>query len=142
MRLATSAERTALLLELGTWTTGSGQVIHLDRDRGLWAEPYQSPPRVRVTAAMVREILLAAGLTEYQPGTEGFLITGQPDGRVRVEPASAVGQPGAARAAEGQRLERLRGEYREALDRSCVVEEVDGLAYVLAPESLPRIGPA
>lgn len=43
MRLATSAERMALLLELGSWTTDSGRVIHLDRDNGLWAEPFQSP---------------------------------------------------------------------------------------------------
>jgi len=53
------------------------------------AEPYQPPARVRVTAAMVRDILLAAGLTEHQPGTEGFLITEQPDGRIRVEPPPA-----------------------------------------------------
>jgi len=38
---------------------------------------------------MVRDILLAAGLTEHQPGTEGFLITEQPDGRIRVEPPPA-----------------------------------------------------
>jgi hypothetical protein len=87
MRLATSAERMALLLELGTWTTDSGRGIHLDRDNGLWAEPYQSPARVRVTAPMVRGILLASGLAEHQPGTEGFLITEQPHGRIRVEPA-------------------------------------------------------
>jgi hypothetical protein len=53
MRLATSAGRMALLLELGTWTTGSGRVIHPDRDNGLCAEPFQSPARVRVTAPMV-----------------------------------------------------------------------------------------
>jgi hypothetical protein len=35
-------------------------------------------------------------------------------------------------------MERLRGQYRQALDRSCVVREVDGLAYVLAPDSVPR----
>lgn len=64
-RLATSAERAALLREPGTWTTDSGRVIHLDLDHGLWAEPDQSPARVRVTAAMVRGILLAAGLTEH-----------------------------------------------------------------------------
>ena len=92
MRLATSAERMALLLKLGTWTTDSGRVIHLDRDSGLWAEPYQPPARVRVTAPMGACILLTAGLTEHQPGTEGFLITEQPGGRIRVEPAPAAGQ--------------------------------------------------
>jgi hypothetical protein len=138
MRLATTAERTALLLELGTWTTDIGRVIHLDRDNGLWAEPYQPPARVRVTAAIVRDILLGAGLTEHQPGTEGFRITEQPDGRIRVEPAPAAGQPTAGPDAERSRLEGLRGHYRQALDRSCVVQEVDGLAYVLAPESRPQ----
>lgn len=67
MRLATSAERTALLLELGTRTTDTGRVIHLDRDQGLWAEPYQPPARGHVTVALVRDVLLAAGLAEHQP---------------------------------------------------------------------------
>jgi hypothetical protein len=87
---------------------------------------------------MVRDILLAAGLTEHQPGTEGFLITEQPDGRIRVEPAPAAGQPAAGPDAERSRMERLRSLYRQALDRPCVVQEVDGLAYVLAPESRPQ----
>jgi hypothetical protein len=89
MWLATSAERTALLLELGTRTTGIGRVIHLDRDNGLWAEPYQSPIWVRVTAAMVRDIPLAAWLTEHQPGTEGFphlrAARRQDQGRARAD---------------------------------------------------------
>jgi len=37
-RMATGAERTAELHRLGTWTTGTGRVIHFDQD-GLWAEP-------------------------------------------------------------------------------------------------------
>jgi hypothetical protein len=40
--------------------------------------------------------------------------------------------------AERSRLEKFRGQCRQALDRSCVVQEVDGLAYVLAPESRPN----
>ena len=111
-------------------------------DNGLWAGPYQPSARVRVTAPMVREILLAAGLTEHQPGTAGFLITDQPDGRIRVEPASAAGQSAPQRDAEHFRLERLRSLHREAVDRSCVIKEVDGLAYLLAPESLPQADPA
>ena len=111
-------------------------------DNGLWAGPYQPSARVRVTAPMVREILLAAGLTEHQPGTAGFLITDQPDGRIRVEPAPAAGESAPQRDAEHFRLERLRSLHREAVDRSCVIKEVDGLAYLLAPESLPQADPA
>jgi hypothetical protein len=39
LRLATWPERAECLLNLGTWRIGIGQVIHLDRENGIWAEP-------------------------------------------------------------------------------------------------------
>jgi hypothetical protein len=137
MRLATSAERTAFLPEIGIWTTDTGRVIHLGRDHRLWAEPYQSPARVRVTAAIARGTLLTAGLTGHQPGTRGFRITAQPDGRIKAGPALAAAQPAAGPDAGRSRLETLRGQYRQAPGRSGVVQKAGGLACAPAPESRP-----
>jgi hypothetical protein len=81
-------------------------------------------------------IWVSTGQAGHQPGAEGLIIAEQPDGRIRVEPARI--DPSAPWTdAQRTRLERLRCRYRQALGRSRVVQEVDGLAYVLAPESLP-----
>ena len=123
MRLATSAERTAFLPEIGIWTTDTGRVIHPGpRPRAVGrAVPVAGPrPRHRRHRPRHPARRRAHRAPARHRGIPHHRAARRPDqGRARAgrRPASC----GAGR--RSSRLETLRGQYRQAPGRSGVVQK-------------------